>query len=72
MVTYQGTAAHRTTESQDNLRPLVDALEKADAQIGPNGPLLEEHYIFCERFERLKKEQMAASSDFSSNWISVT
>ena len=39
----------------EELRPLVDALEKADAELGPDGPLLEEHYIFCEMLERLNK-----------------
>ena len=39
----------------EELRPLVDALEKADADLGPDGPLLEEHYIFCEMLERLNK-----------------
>lgn len=37
----------------EELRPLVDALEKADADLGANGPLLEEHYIFCEMLDRL-------------------
>ncbi|WP_442511730.1 hypothetical protein SH528x_003443 [Novipirellula sp. SH528] len=44
----------------DNLRPLVDALEKADADLGPNGPLLEEHYIFCEMLDRLNKSYLGA------------
>ncbi|XZE56672.1 hypothetical protein SH139x_002796 [Planctomycetaceae bacterium SH139] len=44
----------------DELRPLVDALEKADADLGPNGPLLEEHYIFCEMLERLNKSLLGA------------
>ena len=42
----------------DNLRPLVDALEKADAELGPDGPLLEEHYLFCEILDRLKKSYL--------------
>lgn len=44
----------------DELRPLVDALEKADADHGPNGPLLEEHYIFCEMLDRLNKSLLGA------------
>ncbi|XZE55115.1 hypothetical protein SH139x_001110 [Planctomycetaceae bacterium SH139] len=45
----------------DNLRPLVDALEKADADLGPDGPLLEEHYIFCEMLDRLKKSYLGGA-----------
>jgi hypothetical protein len=44
----------------DELRPLVDALEKADAHLGPNGPLLEEHYIFCEMLDQLNKSLLGA------------
>ncbi|TWU38638.1 hypothetical protein [Novipirellula artificiosorum] len=45
----------------DNLRPLVDALEKADVDHGgPAGPLLEEHYIFCEMLDQLKKSILGA------------
>jgi hypothetical protein len=39
---------------------LVDALEKADADLGPNGPLLEEHYIFCEMLDQLNKSLLGA------------
>lgn len=56
-VTYQGIR-ESYYRIADNLRPLVDALEKTDAKIGPNGPLLEEHYIFCEILERLKKSSL--------------
>ncbi|XZE55933.1 hypothetical protein SH139x_001982 [Planctomycetaceae bacterium SH139] len=44
----------------DELRPLVDALERADADLGPNGPLLEEHYIFCEMLDQLNKSLLGA------------
>ena len=44
----------------EELRPLVDALEKADADLGPDGPLLEEHYIFCEMLDRLNKSLLGA------------
>ena len=44
----------------DELRPLVDALEKAGTDLGPNGPLLEEHYIFCEMLDRLNKSLLGA------------
>ena len=31
----------------DNLKPLADALEKADADLGGHaGPLLDEHFLF--------------------------
>ncbi len=42
----------------EELRPLADALEKADAELGPAGPLLEEHTIFCEMLDRLKKSYL--------------
>jgi hypothetical protein len=44
----------------DELRPLVEALEKADADLGPDGPLLEEHLIFCEMLDRLNKSLLGA------------
>lgn len=44
----------------EELRPLADALEKADADLGPNGPLLEEHYLFCEMLDRLNKSLLGA------------
>ncbi|TWU38573.1 hypothetical protein [Novipirellula artificiosorum] len=45
----------------EELRPLVDALEKADVDHGgPAGPLLEEHYIFCEMLDQLKKSVLGA------------
>ncbi|XZE55099.1 hypothetical protein SH139x_001093 [Planctomycetaceae bacterium SH139] len=45
----------------DNLHPLVNALEKADADLGLDGPLLEEHYIFCEMLDRLKKSYLGGA-----------
>ena len=44
----------------DELRPLAGALEKPDADLGPIGPLLEEHYIFCEMLDRLNKSLLGA------------
>ena len=40
----------------DNLKPLADALEKADAeQPEPAGPLLDEHYVFIQMYDLLRK-----------------
>jgi hypothetical protein len=44
----------------DNLRPLVDALEEADAAAGGNGPLLEEHLLFAQMADLFKKSQLGA------------
>lgn len=45
----------------ENLRPLVNALEIADLENGgPAGPLLEEHYIFCELLEKLNQSVLGA------------
>ena len=45
----------------ENLRPLVNALEIADLDHGgPAGPLLEEHYIFCELLEKIDKSVLGA------------
>ena len=45
----------------DNLRPLMTALEIADVDHGgPVGPLLEEHYIFCEMLEKLDESVLGA------------
>ncbi|MGB7325372.1 MAG: hypothetical protein WBD31_10920 [Rubripirellula sp.] len=45
----------------ENLRPLVDALEIADLDNGgPAGPLIEEHYIFCELLEKLDESVLGA------------
>ncbi|TWU28039.1 hypothetical protein [Novipirellula artificiosorum] len=45
----------------EELRPLVDALGKADVDHGgPAGPLLEEHYIFCEMLDQLDKSILGA------------
>lgn len=44
----------------EELRPLADALEKADAELGPAGPLLEEHYLFCEMLDLLNKSVLGA------------
>lgn len=45
----------------DNLKPLADALEKADAeQPEPAGALLDEHYIFIQMVDLLRKSQLGA------------
>lgn len=44
----------------DNLKPLADALEIADADIGPEGPLLDEHYIFIQMYDLLRKSELGA------------
>ena len=45
----------------DNLKPLADALEKADAeQPETAGPLLDEHYIFAQMVDLLRKSQLGA------------
>ena len=44
----------------DNLKPLADALEIADADVGPEGPLLEEHYIFIQMYDLLRKSELGA------------
>lgn len=45
----------------DNLKPLADALEKADAeQPEPAGPLLDEHYLFLQMYDLLRKSQLGA------------
>lgn len=42
----------------DNLKPLADALEEADVTAGPEGPLLEEHYIFIQMYDLLRKSDL--------------
>jgi len=44
----------------DNLKPLADALEEADADVGPEGPLLEEHYLFIQMYDLLRKSELGA------------
>jgi hypothetical protein len=45
----------------ENLRPLVTALETADLDNGgPAGPLLEEHFIFCQLLEKLDESALGA------------
>ncbi|MGV3483352.1 MAG: hypothetical protein ACO1RT_02910 [Planctomycetaceae bacterium] len=45
----------------ENLRPLVTALEAADLDNGgPEGPLLEEHYIFCQLLEKIDESALGA------------
>ena len=44
----------------DNLKPLADNLEMADADVGPEGPLLEEHYIFIQMYDLLRKSELGA------------
>ncbi len=44
----------------DNLKPLADTLEMADADVGPEGPLLEEHYIFIQMYDLLRKSELGA------------
>ena len=43
----------------DNLKPLADALEMADADRGGNaGPLLDEHYIFAQMVDLLRQSNL--------------
>ena len=43
----------------DNLKPLADALEKADADLGGQaGPLLDEHFLFLQMYEQLRKSSL--------------
>jgi len=43
----------------DNLKPLADALEKADAeQAETAGPILDEHYVFIQMYDLLCKSQL--------------
>ncbi|WP_436717413.1 hypothetical protein U8335_11155 [Roseiconus lacunae] len=43
----------------DNLKPLADALEKADADQGGNaGPLLDEHFLFLQMYDLLRKSNL--------------
>ncbi len=43
----------------DNLKPLADALEKADADLGGEaGPLLDEHFLFLQMYEQLRKSKL--------------
>ena len=43
----------------DNLKPLADALEKADAdQPTTAGPLLDEHFLFLQMYDLLRKSQL--------------
>ncbi|TWT65480.1 hypothetical protein [Crateriforma conspicua] len=43
----------------DNLKPLADALEIADADLGGHaGPLLDEHYIFAQMYDLLRKSNL--------------
>jgi hypothetical protein len=44
----------------EELRPLSDALEQADAELGPAGPLLEEHYLFCAMLDLLNTSVLGA------------
>jgi hypothetical protein len=44
----------------DNLKPLADALEQADATVGPEGPLLEGHYLFIQMYDLLRKSELGA------------
>ncbi|WP_168565139.1 hypothetical protein [Crateriforma spongiae] len=45
----------------DNLKPLADLLEKADADLGPDGPLLEEHYLFLQMYDLLRKSHLGGT-----------
>ncbi|KAA5541505.1 hypothetical protein FYK55_18280 [Roseiconus nitratireducens] len=45
----------------DHLKPLADALENADADVGPEGPLLEEHYLFIQMYDLLRKSNLGAA-----------
>lgn len=43
----------------DNLKPLADALEKADADLGGDaGPLLDEHFLFLQMYDLLRKSSL--------------
>ena len=43
----------------DNLKPLADALEKADADLGGDaGPLLDEHFLFLQMYDLLRKSNL--------------
>lgn len=43
----------------DNLKPLADALEKADADLGGEaGPLLDEHFLFLQMYEQLRRSNL--------------
>ncbi len=43
----------------DNLKPLADALEKADADLGGKaGPLLDEHFLFLQMYEQFRKSNL--------------
>ena len=43
----------------DNLKPLADALEMADADLGAKaGPLLDEHYIFAQMVDLLRQSNL--------------
>jgi hypothetical protein len=44
----------------DNLKTLADALEEADVAAGPEGPLLEEHYIFIQMYDLLRKSELGS------------
>ncbi len=44
----------------ENLKPLADALEIADAKVGPEGPLLDEHYLFIQMYDLLRKSELGA------------
>ncbi|MEO1617127.1 MAG: hypothetical protein AAFV88_14845 [Planctomycetota bacterium] len=46
----------------DHLKPLADALEKADAeQPQTAGPLLNEHYLFIQMYVLLRKSNLGAA-----------
>ena len=45
----------------NNLKPLADALEMADADVGPEGPLLEEHYLFIQMYDLFRKSNLGAA-----------
>lgn len=45
----------------DHLKPLADALENADADVGPEGPLLDEHYIFIQMYDLYRKSNLGAA-----------
>ena len=43
----------------DNLKPLADTLEKADADLGGEaGPLLDEHFLFLQMYDLLRKSKL--------------
>lgn len=45
----------------DHLKLLADALGNADADVGPEGPLLDEHYLFIQMYDLFRKSNLGAA-----------